>query len=96
MGMASKLPYVALCLTPVATFPLALCRTRVQLPEDGAGRGGLAGRGVRLRQHHALRQEHLLQVIGAQRPPPPSRRFSPFSLVWTCRCFSPLAGLSSS
>ena len=50
--------------------PLPPRRAGVQLPQDGARGGGVAGRDVRLRQHHALRAKHLLQV---RRPTAPHR-----------------------
>lgn len=49
-----------------------LHRAGIQLPEDGAGGGGVAGGDLRLRQHHALRQEHLLQVRPGLSPRVPS------------------------
>lgn len=51
--------------SPPHTLTHSLLRAGVQLPEDGTWGGGLLGGGLRLRQHYALCQEHLLQVGGA-------------------------------
>src|SRR4029434_6029430 len=53
----------SLFLLCVVGFP----RAGVQLPEDGAGGGGFPWGGIRLRQHHALCPEPVLQVCTAPR-----------------------------